>query len=103
MLQEMIIKGLGEESQQIIDELIDNAEATGEIQSALHKYTFVNGDVIDAKTNVYVEGKPSEFNGRVIAVTTDVSEDIKRQRQLMTALVKETGAKSLLNLSLIHI
>ena len=100
MLQEMIIKGLGEESQQIIDELIDNAEATGEIQSALHKYTFVNGDVIDAKTNVYVEGKPSEFNGRVIAVTTDVSEDIKRQRQLMTALVKETGAKSLLNMAL---
>jgi signal transduction histidine kinase/PAS domain-containing protein/ActR/RegA family two-component response regulator len=99
-IEKIIFSGLDEVGFEILQDLLDKAEATKESQSGLHRYQLPNGEMIDCRVSIFVEGEISKNNGRMISITTNISEDIKRQNQLLNIISKESKTRSLLQTAL---
>lgn len=99
-LEAYILQGLGDESSDIINDLIIQAEKERKITSGLVKARLLSGKIIDARVNVYTEGEPSKNNGRLICIASDVTKEIARQKELMASFIAETKTKKLLQMAL---
>lgn len=91
-LENMVRSCMTQPEQKMVENLIVKAEKTGEIQSGEHKFRYPDGQVIDCKVSVYVEGEPSKGTGRMISITTDITNEIKQRNILANAL--ETAKKA---------
>ncbi len=91
-LENMVRSCMTKSEQKMVENLIFKAEKTGEIQSGEHKYRYPDGEIIDAKVSVFVEGEPSKGNGRMISITTDITNEVKQRNILSNAL--ETAQKA---------
>lgn len=101
-LEAHLLQGLGDEGLEVINELVEQAEKEKRISTGLLKYRLQSGKTIDARINIYVEGEPSKNNGRMIIITTDISNEIARQKELLSSFIAESKTKRLLQLALMQ-
>ncbi len=85
-LEDKVMRCLGRRDTHIVFGAMGRAEASGEIQYAEHRIVHSDGEELNVRVAMGIEGSLENGKGRLISITTDITEEVKRRRELANAL-----------------
>jgi signal transduction histidine kinase/FixJ family two-component response regulator len=91
-LEDKVMRCLGRRDTHIVFGAIGRAEASGEIQTAEHRIRHLDGRDIHVRVIMGIEGSSKNAKGRLISITTDIGEEVKRREELAKALEESKNA-----------
>ncbi|MBN8647812.1 MAG: response regulator [Caulobacterales bacterium] len=85
-LEDKVMRCLGRRDTHIVFGAMGRAEASGEIQYAEHRIVHSDGEELNVRVAMGIEGSLENGKGRLISITTDITDEVQRRHELANAL-----------------
>ena len=86
--EKTLFERLPSKDKAIVFGAMQEAEARGETVIVEHQMRSNDDGLLDIRLALTSEGKPSQGQGRVITISTDITEEVKRRNELKAALAE---------------